>query len=311
MFLDLITLGCFLAIACFVYLFTQAVLKLQRDPIRERLAAAALHHTTTGGGLFGRSLAEGLAAQLPNFDRGNQLDQELRRAGWYRATAKQEFLAMRNVLVLLALVISGSLAVMLGPEQPAKVLRAVGFGLAAVGICWSMPRLYLRTKGNQRVNRIRGALPDALDLISMCMTGGLSLTDSLTHISREIYFAHPDLAVELLIVRQQAELRSFESAFQQLSERVDAPEIVSLAALIAQGQRLGTDIVGSIRDFADSMRLKRRQLADERSSKAGVKMLFPLTMCLLPSVFIILWGPSVLELWKFLQTFKGSGINGP
>jgi len=141
--------------------------------------------------------------------------------------------------------------------------------------------------------------------MTMCLTGGLSLQDAFTHVSQEIYFAYPDLATEFLIVKRQSELRSSEFAFQQFSKRIDAPEIGSLAALITQGQRLGTDVVNSMREYADNIRLRRRQTADERSNKASVKMLFPLAFCLLPSAFIILWGPSLLELSKFLMSMQG------
>ena len=81
-----------------------------------------------------------------------------------------------------------------------------------------------------------------------------------------------------------------------------------MSALLTQGQRLGTNIVNAVYEYADGMRTRRRQEADERSSKTAVRMLFPITLCMLPSVFLVLTGPAMLELWKYLQTFDGSAL---
>lgn len=307
MVFDLLTLGSFLLIAWTIFLVGHALLQPHRQRIRERLGyELAGGPSAVADDTFSTAMLESLAVQLPQWTSTEaKLAREVRRAGWYRPGAKTRFLALRNVLVILTLIGSGTAAVLVGPDRPWLVLQILIGGLAGASLCWGLPRIYLRTVGRRRVDRIRRGLPDALDLITMCLTGGLSLPQSLGHVSGEIELAHPDLAGELLIVRRQSAMRSFEAALAQWADRVDAPEIVSLAALITQGQRLGTDIVTSISDFADAMRLKRRQTADERSNKAGVKMLFPLTMCALPSAFIILWGPSVLELWKFLQSFEG------
>ncbi|MCA9178638.1 MAG: type II secretion system F family protein [Planctomycetales bacterium] len=289
----------FFAISGFVFLVGRTASQMQRNPVRERLGAAVSRNLAALGAPLPIDLAE--SPQISNPASQDEIDREIRQAGWYRPYAKRDFLALRNALVIFTLIAAGGAAVWFGPEQPDLVRRCVLFGLTGIGLCWALPRLYLRTQATSRVTRIQRGLPDAMDLLTMCMTGGMSLNDSFEHVARDIYFAHPDLAAELVIVKEQMDMRSAELAFQQFAERTQAPEIASLASLITQGQRLGTDVAGSIRSFADGMRLRRRQLADEQSNKAGVKMLFPLTMCLLPSVFIILWGPSVLELWTWLN----------
>lgn len=293
------------AISCLVFVALQLARPRPRNLIRERLAAdsgrgrGASHSVALTDSLVGQATARSKAIET--------LDRELRRAGWYRATARQEFLAVRNAMAIIALIVTGTICVILGPARESMAIRTLGIGAIVAALGWSLPRVYLRGVGNARVRRIRRGLPDALDLMTMCLTGGLSLPEAFAHAAREIRFAHPDLAMELLIVREQSEMRSPELAFQQLSSRIDAPEIVSLSSLITQGLRLGTDVVSSIREYADTMRTRRRQTADERSNKAGVKLLFPLTMCLLPSVFIILWGPAVLDLVQRLQEGLGPG----
>jgi tight adherence protein C len=308
--LDLVTIVGFLCVTGLVFSIGIAILQVQRDRVRDRLWGMAGDQLELPWDPPGTSPAVPVLTVQDAGQRHAKLLQEILRAGWYKATAMRSFLAFRNGAVMFVLIFAGVMAVVFGPEHPRIVARTIVGGLGAGVLVWALPRIYLRYVGNQRVKRIQVALPDALDLMTMCLTGGLSLHDSFNHVSREMWFAHPDLAKELQIVREQSEMRSSEFAFKQFSRRVDAPEIVSLSALIAQGQRLGTDVAHSIGEYADNMRERRRQAADERSSKAGVKMLFPLTMCLLPSVFILLWGPSVLELYLFLRGFEGASAAG-
>ena len=129
------------------------------------------------------------------------------------------------------------------------------------------------------------------------------MNDSLAHVSREIYPAHPALGMELEIVRRQAEMSSLSDGFRHFAERVDVPETASLNALMQQNERLGTNVVQAVRDFSDEIRTRQRQTADERASKAGIKLLFPLVFCLAPAAMIVLWGPALLELRNFFSTF--------
>lgn len=309
--IDWATLASFIGIALLVFLLGIGLLQVQRDRIRERLFGAAAGNTGGRGGGGEAVLTPGmLEAILEPPPRETRLDQEVRRAGWYKPNARRDFSSFRNSALIFVMIVTGVIAVAAGPEHPRLVARTIALGLMVLAVVWSVPRLYLRSVGNRRVKRIQRALPDALDLLTMCLTGGLSLSDAFSHVTREVFYAHPDLALELLIVKRQSELRSSEFAFQQFSRRIDAPEIMALSSLITQGQRLGTDVANSIREYADNMRLRRRQYADERSNKAGVKMLFPLTLCLLPSTFIILWGPSLLELFAFLRSLQGRDPTG-
>ena len=282
--------------------------RLTHDPIRKRLESLSYKGETGQAPHF---LLEGLAQQLPQTNQDNgKLDQELRRAGLYKPSSRVLFLAIRNGLVLLVLVIFGLIAVYLGPDQLRLILQVSAPAVGIAGLAWAVPRLILHQKAVQRVRRINDGLPLALDMVTMSLSGGLSLQDSLFHVSREIVYIYPDLAVELLIVRQQAELSSLDIAFAQFAHRIDSPEVTSMATLVAQGQRLGSDVVGSIQQYADDMREKRRQLADAKSSRAAVQMLMPMTLLLVPAVMIMLWGPSMLELYEFLKDFEGPGFIG-
>lgn len=300
-----LAVGVFVLLAVAVFGVVQALRRLSQDPLREQLAAIAGEAVGPVREERVSQLTAALAEQLPHprFEL-DALDQELRRAGYYRATARSEFLALRNALVIGAALMTGAVAVLVGPERPQATLRVLIAGFVASVLCWAVPRILLRMQGRRRLARIQKSLPDTLDLVSMCLTGGLSLPHTLGHVSREIVHAHPDLAIELLIVRQQAEMTSLDLAFQQFAKRIDAPDIRSLTSIVAQAQRLGTDMVASIRDHADLVRLRRRQHADEMASKAGMRLLFPLVFCLMPAAFILLWGPAALQLGHFFKTFS-------
>jgi tight adherence protein C len=308
---NLLTFGAFALIMGVVLSLGFLAIRISQDPIRDRLESLVKDDAVApSAGIW-----EGLANQLPQTRLDNGiLDRELRRAGFYRPTARSEFLGLRNGLVFLALIGAGIIAVGIGPSAPSipvNVGKIVHFNPAVLTVvigvivamcCWAIPRLVLQYLGHRRVKRVTDSLPFAMDMLTMTMQGGLTLRDALYHVSREIYYAHPALAVELLIIRQHAELTSVDNAFDQFGKRIDSPEVIALTSLIQQGQRLGTDVVTSINEFADSLRLKRRQTADARSNRAAIQMLFPLVLLMVPAVMIVLWGPAVLRIFEFVKT---------
>jgi len=302
MTVEIITLIAFCSIALVIFLIGLRIRKFGRDPIARRLAAAARGDSDVDAGAIAKSLAN----ELPQLSTHNsRLDKELRRAGHYDPDARREFWTLRWLFALLAIFTTSAVVVAVSPGRRDLAFQVLLFGLAATVLIWALPRLFLSWQANRRVERIRRALPDSLDMLTMGLSGGLALPEGLAHVSNELYTAHPDLAVELVILRQHADMISFDKAMQYFADRMDDSEINSMAALLSHGRRLGTNIVSSVRDYADGMRRRRRQDADERSSKAAVKMLFPVVLCLLPSVFILLTGPAILELWQFLITFDG------
>jgi len=197
--------------------------------------------------------------------------------------------------------VTGAIAVAIGPGHRQATEWTLGIGLVTAIVIFSVPRLILAARARRRVERISAALPDALDTISMCMHGGISLQECLGFVGHELTAVHPDLSLELLMVGQQADINSFEFAIQQFASRIDAPEIVAWASLVTQNQRLGTGVVDSIQDFADSLRLKRRQIAEAKAGRAELFLLFPVVFCLVPSVLLLLWGPPILSLIEFIR----------
>jgi tight adherence protein C len=299
----LVQIASFFIVALVTFIIARAIVRLNRDPIRVRLEQFVRASDYDSDLRAPSPLVDSLADQLPQVKIDNGiLDREMRQGGFYSPNSKREYLAIRNGLVIAAILITGILAVTIGPERQDLVMRVLIGGALITLLMWAIPRLILRAVIARRVQRIRHSLPYALDMITMCAAGGISLRDALIHVGREIYTAHPDLAVELVIVRQQAELNSLEFALQQFANRIDTPEITAVSALFSHTHRLGVNAAAALQEYADIMRQKWRQEADERANATSVKLLFPLTMCLLPAAAILLLGPAAIDLGKFLRT---------
>lgn len=252
------------------------------------------------------NLLAGLIPQLPA--ERKRLGQELLQAGYFRRSARTEFLAIRNCIVL-AIVVAFGLTALGVSDRPEGWPQVVFIGLILAITGYSIPRLYIQSIGQARLRRIQRGLPDSLELISMCMAGGLSFHESLERVARDIQEPHPDLSTELQIVRRQIELGSLEQAFRQFSARLELPELKSMNASIVQAEKLGSNLVAPLESFAADLRRARRQEADARASSIGVKMLFPIILLILPATVSLLWGPAVLEFrdfWLGEQTQGGA-----
>jgi tight adherence protein C len=298
--LDLVTLAIFVFVMCVAWLVARTLLRPRTTgmavPSGPGRSALSVYEDSSS------PVLESLAGQLPqSFSVGEELDKDLRRAGYYGTYARQRYLALRNGLVVLTVLAAGGIAVAIGPKHQRAVAWTLAAGVLAAILAFAVPRVVLALRARRRVERIRGALPDALDTISMCLHGGISLQECLGYVGQEMLAVHWDLGIELLMVSQQTDINSFEFAIQQFAARIDATEVIALAALVTQNQRLGTGVVDSIRDFADNLRLKRRQTAEAKASRAELFLLFPVIFCLLPSILFLLWGPPILSIIDFFQ----------
>ncbi len=251
--------------------------------------------------IFGR-LTEALAGVVPSTEAGREkLARQLRHAGYYRRLAVVEYLALRNALAVGWLILAAATFVVIaepGVATPWWFWIAAAAGTVAF---LSMPRLILDSQAAGRLRRIEASLPDALDMITMCTSGGLPVQRALTRVSDELDSTHPDLAFELRVLGRQTEAGSVETAVRQLAHRIDTPDVQSLAAMIGQTERQGTGVAAAFHEFADTVRQTRRQRADEMGNKTAVKMLFPLVFCLAPPVYIMLLTPAVVELTQFVD----------
>lgn len=152
-----------------------------------------------------------------------------------------------------------------------------------------------------RQERIRYGLPDALDLLTVAVEAGLGLDQALQYVGNELVDAHPDVATELGMVT--LEIRGGKrrvDALRALSDRTGESEMRKLVAVLIQTDRFGTSIADSLRAHSDFMRTRRRQEAEERAGKVGVKLVFPIFFLILPSMVVVVAGPGLLQVFKYL-----------
>jgi len=277
------------------------------DPIAARLADIK---STTEGTSWWQSrrqqrrpawerLLARLAGFLPNADGSESIKDGLTEAGLRGPNAVTTFLGAKVLLAvglpLIFLFVLGFLGVPLGNIVVWMiVLAVVGFYL---------PTLWLWTEANKRKLEVTHGLPDALDLMVVCVEAGLGLNAAILKVAGEMSLASPVLASELRQVNNEmkAGINRID-ALRNLADRTGVSDVKSLVAVLVQTDRLGTSVAASLRAQSDSLRVKRRQRAEEAAHKVAVKLVFPLVLCIFPELLLILLGPGMLSIYHALSS---------
>jgi tight adherence protein C len=194
----------------------------------------------------------------------------------------------------------------------AASLLIIGFtkwyiALFAAAIGWVLPSFWLGRQTTLRQKQIRNGLPDALDLMIVCIESGSGIDQALVKTSDELDISYPALADELRLVT--TEIRAGKprlEAFKNFASRTKVDEVRSLVAMLVQTDRFGTSVAQALRTHAEVSRTKRRQNAEERAAKIGVKLVFPLVFCLFPSLYVAILGPAVVD---YVRVFKPEIVN--
>lgn len=175
------------------------------------------------------------------------------------------------------------------------------FGMIAAAVGFYLPRYILRKKIIGRQQRITWGLADAMDLMVVAVEAGLGLNAALNRVADELKELHSDMHGELELVNLEIRVgRSREEALRNLAERTGVEDIRSFVALLIQADRYGSSIAKAVRIFAESLRTKRRQRAEQIAQKAALKLLFPLTCFLFPVIILVVLGPALLNLYDVL-----------
>jgi tight adherence protein C len=170
-----------------------------------------------------------------------------------------------------------------------------------------LPSMWVSIRASRRREQIRVSLPDALDLLVVCVEAGLGLNSALVRVGREIQWSCPPLSDELRLLNQEIRAGTPRpTALRGLAARVPIPDVQSLVAMFIQTDRLGTSIGRSLRVHADSLRRKRRQRAEENARKATIKLIFPLILFIFPELLVVLLGPAGI---KLLNTLREMSVN--
>jgi tight adherence protein C len=183
--------------------------------------------------------------------------------------------------------------------------NTIFWALSIGAVFYLVPDMWLKVRVKKRRERIRKSLPDALDLLVICVEAGLGLDQAMLRVGQELIISHPDINQEFMQVNlEQLAGKPRLEAWKSAAERTQIPEFSLFVSMLTQADRFGTPIVRALSRFGDEIRQKRRQRAEEMAAKTKVKILFPLVLFIFPCIFIVLLAPAVLNISKNMQTFK-------
>jgi tight adherence protein C len=207
------------------------------------------------------------------------------------------FYGLRIVATLVMLVVS----LMLEPKMPPNPVMKVALLFSGCAAGWILPRFVLEKKVAKRQIVLRLALPDALDLLVVSVEAGLGLDQAIQHVAKELQVSHPQLSEEMSLVTLEMRAGKRRSeALRNFAERTGEAEVQKLVAILIQNDRFGTSMGESLRNHSDFLRTRRKQEAEERAGKVGVKLVFPIFFFILPSMLIVAAGPGILQIFKYL-----------
>ncbi len=228
----------------------------------------------------------------------SQVQQRLVQAGYRRTGAVAIYFAAR-LLAVAGFAGAGVAAPAVMGARPAWVVMACGMG-ALMG--WVVPRYYVLRRIKKRHGQIQRALPDALDLMVVCVEAGLGLNQALVRVSEEIEHVSRTMSEELMMTN--LEIRAGtprDEALRNLGERTGVSDVRSLTAMLIQTDRFGTSVATALRVHSDTMRTKRRQRAEEAAAKTTIKLVFPLVLFIFPAMFVVILGPAILHILEQMK----------
>jgi tight adherence protein C len=239
------------------------------------------------------SIARGLRSRL-GIEANDQLKQRLSSAGLKSSGSVNAYLASR---------VAGPMLGLAGGSFISEHTLFWAISLGALG--YLIPDMWLGTRIKNRRVSIRKGLPDAIDLLVICVEAGLGLDQAMLRVGQELAISHPNINQEFKQINlEQLAGKARLDAWRSAAERTEVPEFSLFVTMLTQADKFGTPIIRALSRFADELRMKRKQRAEEMAAKAKVKILFPLVLFIFPCIFIVLLAPALLSIAKNLQAFK-------
>jgi tight adherence protein C len=224
-------------------------------------------------------------ARLGLTDEAN-LPERLANAGFRGTFPTDVYNAARILCPLLALTVAFFIP-----------MSRVFWIIALPSAAFIAPNIVLTRLIMRRREKIRRSIPDAIDLLVICVDAGLGIDQALLRVGQELGNSHPQITEELLqINREQRAGKPRIQAWADMATRSELADIDAFASMLLQTERFGTPIARALSGFADNIRLKRRQLAEQMAAKTTVKIIFPLVFFIFPSIFIVMLGPAALTI---------------
>jgi len=276
------------------------------------VAAAALAMAPNRAAAIERRLGEVTAPRSDSFDEDGYehrvVRDTLKRLGKVAPRSTSEIGKIQQRLITAGFRGKEAIVVFFGIRLG---LAVIGFILAATPIFWRpnlfialgvcgvayvIPSMVLARLAKRRQHRMLLSLPDALDLLVVSVEAGLGLDQALQRVGNELAYAHPDLCDELRLIN--LELRAGKprgEALRNLADRTGVDDLSSLVTMLIQTDKFGTSVAQSLRVYSETLRTKRRQRAEEAAAKTGVKMVFPLVVCIFPAIWVVTIGPAAIK----------------
>jgi tight adherence protein C len=243
-------------------------------------------------------LVKKLGNMMPiNPKEAGVIQRKMVRAGIRNPNAMKYFYGSK-ILLGISLPLLMSLAVANSSADPSNKIMAV---LASAAMGFFAPNEYINVCARRRQKEIRRGLPNALDLLVVCVESGLGLDQAVVQVAKDLDQAHPDISEEFALVNYELKAGKRRiDALRNLGERTAVDDLKKLVAVLIQADRFGTGVAQSLRAHADFMRVQARQVAEEKAAKLGVKLVFPIFFCILPSLFVVTVGPIVVKISREL-----------
>jgi tight adherence protein C len=281
----------------------------QEDPLADRLEELQMHAMAgptrsarrRGGGLLNSVLY--LVSLIPGGEGWlRDTEKELAQAGIRRRQALALYATFQIAFLLTAVGVMSYL------QKDNDITGRLGGIVAALILGWMLPQQVLHRLVRRYRRKLQEALPDTVDLLGIVLGTGLALDQAMLRVTEEMEYLYPQLAAEFSMVVMQVKAgQERAKAFQQLVRRTGLEDIKSLSAMIVQSERFGTSLSQALKVYADSLRTRRRLRAEATVAKAGIKMLFPILLFILPALFVITLVPGMLSVMHTLS----QGLGGP
>lgn len=267
----------------------------------ERVTGASVEHhevSPTHPSLVFHDIIKRLGTLVPASPKDvTVMQRRLIRAGYRGPNALKLLYGAKAVMGVSMPLFAIFAAMQSSAEQSNKIMAIFGAGAAG----FFGPNEWVRMKAKRRQKEIQRGLANSLDLLVVCVESGLGLDQAILQVSKELEHAHPEVSEELAIVNLELKAGKRRSeALRNLADRTAVEDLKKLVAVLIQADRFGTGIAQSLRAHADYMRVQARQIAEEKAAKLGVKLVFPIFFCILPSLFVVTVGPVAMKIVREL-----------
>jgi tight adherence protein C len=266
----------------------------------DRVTSTVVEATNSMGhpSLAWRDLVKKLGSLVPSAPKDSTVMlRRLMRAGFRGPNALKMLYGSKAILAI----VLPAAAVAVTAKSDADPGQKLLFVAASLAAGLFGPNEYVRLRGKRRQKQIRKGLPNALDLLVVCVESGLGLDQAIVQVAKELQFAHPEISQEFSLMNLEMKAGSRRAeALRNLADRTGVEEVKKLVAVLIQADRFGTSIAQSLRGHSEFMRVQTRQQAEEKAAKLGVKLVFPIFFCILPSLFVVTVGPVLVRIVREL-----------